>query len=345
MLENKKKSRKFLEFPCIKFTQGQHELVLFAVKAKTLWDIVKINTFEEDKEVGYQRVLSPARAQKIGKFIDAGNVLPNSLLISFDGAELKQNGKVLRVPNNPSAGWVIDGQHRLAGAFKATVPLFVPVVAFVGLKLVDQINCFVTINREQRGVPSSLYYELLKQLPNTKSEAEIVQERAADLATLLKNDEESPLHGRIVIQIAPKKGELSLTNFVRKVAPLLKRGARLATFADEEKAGILNNYFKAFAQVFPKEYDKLDSIFFKTLGFGAIINVLPTFIDLTLQIQKAFRVSDAVTVLKGIEDFNFSGWHERGTGNAAELQAAEDLRVELLSSVTATDTSGGIKLK
>ncbi len=64
----------------------------------------------------------------------------------------------------------------------------------MNLNIDEQINCFVTINREQKGVPSSLYYELLKHLPGSRSEAELAKERAADMATELKIDETSPFY-------------------------------------------------------------------------------------------------------------------------------------------------------
>lgn len=337
---------KHVEFPCMTFKQGSHMLVLFVCDGKRLWDLVQINKREEDKDKGYQRALSPARAEKIGKFVDAGNVLPLSVLVSFDDDTRIVKGKsAISIPNRPDAGWVIDGQHRLAGVHRSKKGLPIPVVAFIGLSLQDQISAFITINREQVGVPSSLYYELLKHLPGAKNEADLIKERAADLATALKLDEASPFYSRIVVTISPKRGEMSLTNFVRKVAPLLRRETgRLATFDDDERKGILNNYYSALKQVYPKEYNRADTIFFKTLGFGALINVLPNFLDMALQQYKGFRVADAISLFKKIDYFDFAAWHQRGTGSAAEIQAGEDLRVELRRAFEGPEKAGAIRL-
>ncbi len=333
------------EFPCISFEQGKFMLAMFNCSGKALWDIVKINRKEEDKEEGYQRTLSPARADKIATFIDKGNPIPASLLVSFDKGVLRNNGTKLVVPRKVDSGWVIDGQHRLEGAYRSENDITFPIMAFVGLSEAEQINQFVTINREHKGVPSSLYYDLLKHLPGGKNEAELIKERSADLATMVKNDEESPFHQRIVVTTAPKKGELSLTNWVRKIAPLLKHGqGRLAVFSDEAKIGVLNNYYLGLAQVFSDEYRKADSIFFKTLGFGALINTLPTFIDLTLQHQSGFRVVDVIRMFKRIADFDFAAWHQAGSGNQAESLAGDDLRQRLLDSLGESDTAG-IRLK
>jgi hypothetical protein len=66
--------------------------------------------------------------------------------------------ELVRIPNRPDAGWVIDGQHRLAGGHRAKLDMEIPVVAIVNLPLEGQINCFVTINKEQKVVKLSLYH-------------------------------------------------------------------------------------------------------------------------------------------------------------------------------------------
>ena len=191
----------------------------------------------------------------------------------------------------------------------------------------------MTINKEQKGVPSSLYLELLSQLPGSRNETEIAKERCVDLAHMLKQDEESPFYNRIVSTVAPKQGELSLTNFVRKVHPLLRKNAgRLTIYNDEERAGILSNYYRALQNVFPAEFRSADSIFFKTLGFGALISALPAFLDLA---HGKFQVSHVAKLWKRLDYIDFSQWNQRGSGSAAENLAAEDLRTELLASTTA----------
>src|SRR5689334_8295501 len=79
------------DFPCISFGQAEKTLAVFAIGAKLLWDLVEINKREEDKDIGYQRALSVARAEAIARFINRGNVLPSSILITFDHAELRND--------------------------------------------------------------------------------------------------------------------------------------------------------------------------------------------------------------------------------------------------------------
>lgn len=324
-------------FPCAKLQQGKHSMYLFAVDAKTLWSLVQIDRRQEDKDKGYQRALSESRVNKIAKFLDAGNAIPGAVLISFDKGQASENGSCLTVQNESDAGWVIDGQHRLAGAHKAEVNVEIPVVALVGLNLTEQIDFFVTINREQKGVPASLYYDLLKHLPKTKTDAEAVQERAADLANKLRKNSESPFHQRIVVTTSPKQGNLSLTNVVRKLAPLLKRDGRLAQFNDDVRAAILNNLYRALDQTFSKEYQRPDSVFFRTIGFGALMNALPVIIDTTIRLagKMDFRVASIKSTLHLLGTFDFNGWREMGTGTAAEKQASDDLKERITEEADA----------
>ncbi len=326
-------NKRNIDFPSVEFKQGKHTVYFFSAKAKELWNIVSINRRVEDKDEGYQRSLSQSRVNSISRYVDAGNALPQSILISFDEGEpiKKANKTFLRIKNIKDAGWVIDGQHRLVGSQKATTDVNLPVLAFVGLELQQQIQLFITINQEAKGVPASLYLDLLKNLPN-RNPQEVAKERAADIATELKKDEESPFYAKIVVTTAPRKGELSLINFVRKVTPLIQPGKGiLQVYTEIEQRGIISNYYKALKNIFPKEYSRLDSIFFQTLGFGGLINALPTFFSICYREYKGFTVEDATRIFKKIDYFDFSAWHSKGTGSSAEIEAGNDLATELNS--------------
>ena len=332
-------------FDCIPFNQGGRKLCVFACEARTLWGVTQVNQREEDGEDGYQRVVSDQRADKIAEFIDSGNYIPTSVLISFSHATLSADKKRITIQNRKDAGWVIDGQHRLVGASRADTNIVLPVVAFTDLEIEGQINCFVTINKEARGVSSSLYLELLKNLPGTRSANDDAKTRAVDLAHLLKADEESPFYGRIVSTTSPKNGELSLTNFVRKVHPLLKsNGGSLAPFNDEKRCKILNAYYRALQQVFADEFKSMaQCIFFKTIGFGVMMGVFPTVLQLTTHTSGGFRVAYVVKTLKTIDDYDFGEWRKM-TGSGAESVITDQLRNTLMDRVGGDGASMPIEL-
>lgn len=339
----KTSSVKNFKFPCLLVHQNKYEIVCFVAKARELWKFVKVNTRESDKDIGYQRALSPSRVEAVKKYIDNGNSIPNSILISLD-KDSGVTGDFIIIPNREDAGWVIDGQHRLAGAHNSKKDIEVVVLAFIGLPEDEQINQFVTINREAKGVPTSLYYDLLKHLPSNKSDSNLSKERAVDIAHSLAGNPTSPFHQRIVIE-SPKRGQLSLTNFVRKISPLVidKKG-KFHTYTLLEQQTIIDNYFQALSHAFPKAFSENDELFFRTLGFGVAINTLGTAFDLSLREYQGFRIEDAVKILKKIDYFNFSDWGNLGTGTAAEAQASNDFRTELVNAFNENADGGTLRL-
>jgi DGQHR domain-containing protein len=337
---------KKLSFDCLTVTQGATKLAIFSAPAKQLWSITTINKREPDKDIGYQRVLSSGRVDAIARYVTKGNSIPTSILVTFDDGKISADGRTLTVPNTAEAGWVIDGQHRLGGIRKAGVDLELSVVAFVGLPIKQQIEQFVRINREAKSVPASLYIDLLKYLPD-KSDADLAKERAADIATNLRKDDDSPFEGTIAMLGSPKSGEISLVNFARKIAPLVqKHKGKLQIYSLNAQTGIIKNYYKALAHVFPDTYKPKEgaSVFFKTLGFGALMTALPTVFDLCMKEHQGFRVEDLVKTLKKIDDFDFEDWDELGTGSEAEKAAGDNLINELLTRHQAGDTEHGMDL-
>jgi DGQHR domain-containing protein len=337
---------KSLSFQCLTVTQGPVKLAIFSARAKQLWDITTINKRDPDKDTGYQRVLSSGRVDAIARYVARGNSIPTSILVTFDKGKLSSDGQRLSVPNIPEAGWIIDGQHRLAGIHKSGVDLELSVVAFIGLPIKQQIEQFVRINREAKNVPTSLYIDLLKHLPD-KSDADLAKERAADIADSLRKEEDSPFCGKIAMIGNPKSGEISLVNFARKIAPLAqKHKGKLQIYSLPSQIGIIKNYYKALAHVFPDVYSPKDgvSVFFKTLGFGALMTALPTVFDLCMREHKGFRVEDLIKTLKKIDDFNFEDWDELGTGSEAEKTAGDALVFELLERHQAGDAQRGMDL-
>lgn len=336
---------KTLKIPAIKITQGKYELYGFAIGAKKLWKLTQINRKELDKEAGYQRALSDARRKTIAEYIDAGNTIPNAILVVFDDKDVKFDAKAnqLILPDKKNIGWVIDGQHRLAGAEKAKTDIDIFVLAFLNLELAEQVRQFVVVNREAKGVPTSLYIDLLKSLPDEKTEAERAKERANDINTALRRDPDSIFYNRIVFG-APKKGQMSLTNFVRKIAPFVSVKGKFNLYSLDEQRGIIHNYFKALENIFPAEFSENKMSFFNTLNFGAIINVLPTVFDLAQKHYLGFRVEDAGKVLKTIDDFEFADWAQYGTGSSAEILAGADFTSRLLSRMEDKGKPGSLRL-
>jgi hypothetical protein len=199
----------------------------------------------------------------------------------------------------------------------------------------------VTINREAKNVPTSLYLDLLHNLPD-KNPADAAKERATDIATQLRRDEDSPFFERIAVTTGPKLGQISLVNFVRKIAPHVTRDKGiLGAYTEREQVAVISNYYSGIAQVFNAQFKDKDGIFFKTVGFGAMWNTFQNVFSVTLKNHSGFTVKDVVATLKQVQDFDFSTWAQYGTGNQAEINAGEDFRTTLFAAFNTTEGSAG----
>ena len=336
-----------LVIPAVKLKQGSTELYLFTLSASKLWDLVSINRRSEDEDRGYQRVLSNSRVAAVSEHIVEGRTIPTSVVIALDNATFDANHGTLTIPKGKDVGWVIDGQHRIAGAHEASdrIDIDLPVVALVNVPLEYQVEQFITINREAKGVPTSLVYDLLSRLPGSKSTTEIAQERSADIANALRKDKDSVFYNRIVVMNSPKKGQISITNFVRKLVPLVhpERGL-LKTNSLEEQTLIFENYFAAIREIYKDQWDSNENIFMRTLGFGAMMNVFDDIFSITVAEKGGFSKADVKSVLSGVKNFNFDQWSAYGSGSKAEMGAAKDFRTDFNRS-RSTKSGSGLRLK
>jgi DGQHR domain-containing protein len=145
--------------------QSTFSFFLFVMSASMLWRLTQINKRSEDKDEGYQRALSNARVRNIAKYIQQGGMLAGSVVVSLDEGTYDKGKQQLKLPNKDNIGWIIDGQHRLAGAYEASKKkendLSLPVIAFLNLSIERQVELFITINKEARGVPAELPRALL----------------------------------------------------------------------------------------------------------------------------------------------------------------------------------------
>jgi DGQHR domain-containing protein len=334
-------------FPAILIKQGSTTLYSFSAKASELWDFVSINRREEDKDTGYQRVLANSRVRAVADYISDGNVIPGSIILAIDKGKFDESSGRLRIPAGKDVAWVIDGQHRLAGAHLASkdgTQIELNVIALLGLDKQAQIEQFVTINREGKNVPTSLYLDLLKHLPKIKTPAEVANERATDIATELRRAKNSIFYGRIVVTTSPARGQVSIVNFVRKVAPYVNpEKGLLNRFTLPQQINIFENYFRGIRESYPEEWSKPESIFFKTVGFGALMNVFEeVFKECTMQ-GEGFRVTDVTEVLKPLSGFDFGQWSSKGSGNKAEIEAAKDFQVDFERSIESRRVKGATK--
>lgn len=337
-------------YKATKFTQGNHNLYIFTARAKDIWGFSSINQKDDNKDEGYQRALSESRAEDIKKYIEDNNTIAPAIILSLDKdkARFIDETDQIEIDDYENSAWVIDGQHRLRGASLADsdeLNVNLPVVAYIGLELKEQIQQFITINKEAKGVPTSLYYDLLTSLPPKSKPGDRAKEIAADIANVLRKNVDSIFYDKIVVVTSPKKGQMSLNNFVRKLYPLiLENKGPFSMYTQTEVTMILENYFRALKSVYPDEFSLNKERFFGTLGFGAVMNALTPIFLMTIKEKNGFRFQDIESMLSKTSNFQFSDWDNMGTGSAAEKQAGRDFETHFRNLMESQESSSTIRL-
>lgn len=268
-------AKRRISFPAVKVDAGSNSFYVAVMSGKKLYSISEVSRAHEDPEAGYQRHLSESRAKKIAHYIDNGNLIPGSIVMSAQkSAGFKYADKTKKVSfyDEPGDFFVIDGQHRLYGAHLAKEdPKFI-VTIFDDLELQGEVQYFLDVNSTQRGVPKTLQLEILKFSEPEESQEQI----RINLFKELNENPESPLCGKM----SPTKsvvGKLTHVPFQKAVDPLFKMSV-FNQASTGQKAKLLMNFLNAVEDALSdigKEDRLTNTAFFRALflAFREVLNI------------------------------------------------------------------------
>lgn len=332
---------------CLKFSQNGINMFIFFSTVKHIYEKFDVSRRIEDKEKGYQRSFSASRIKEISRYISRQKgILPNSILVNIDIESAAYDSKTKEICFKKSLktyGWIIDGQHRVKGAYEGDPDFVLPVVATYGLDLKEQAKLFIKINKTQRGVATSLYLDLLDItdgiIEDYDDDAVPGNRKAVEIAKRLNAEEDSPLYD--LIRMTGDKGRgISLSEFVSQSQTYLTPGkGELAEFGFEQQYMIFKMYFKAIKAVFYEQWIDEKSLILKTVGFGGLMNAFSCIFNTVIRLERKFDTSSCTKVLKKIEGFKFDTATLPGGGVKAQMLAGEKLREKLKKQIKTDNNS------
>lgn len=331
-------------FKAQKVQQNDWVFYVFVMKSDLLNKIAYVSSRYKDKIEGYQRNLSEKRAEEIQDYIfKLKGVIPNNIILNFN-IELNYNEKnhTISFDINDNIAWVIDGQHRLYGLALSKKPIDVVVVAFEKLDISDQAKIFKIINSTQKGVNASLIYDLIDLV----KDANYIEARAHELVKKLNEDIESPWYTQIKM-LGTGPGLISQSAFIGNLKPLLdeNRGTTLTIYSEEQQFKILKNYFNAIKATFPDNWGNPKSLLTKTVGFYALMELLPTILHLCLTNNSDFTTNAIIKTLQPIKNYDFSsGGVLKGVSGKHGVQRIVTELNKLLASHRKTSSTSTIRL-
>lgn len=263
-----------ITLPCLRITQseGRH-IYSFAVDGKDIQKFASISRIARSTKgdlEGYQRPEIMSHIDDIRNYLELPHaVLPNALIIAFNEklhfkptVESKGATSVgeIRIPlgGDSKAGWVVDGQQRLAALRQMTKrSITVPVTAIESDGVGDEREQFVLINNT-RPLPKSLVYELLPSLGESVPPKYRRRQAAYHVLELLATDPDSPFYQRIktTTAIHYPGANIKDVSVLRMIENSVDNGI-LARYPQTPKpqARVLLQYWTAVKEVFPEAWE------------------------------------------------------------------------------------------
>jgi len=230
LFKNQLISKDRIEVPAVEGFMGNEKYYMFSLEPHLLLKmgfVLHRTKANESEMPTYQRLLVPSRLKGITKFINSGGYFPNSIIVNFTKekhkVEFQSSGKVggsrsragiLKIPNAYAIAYIIDGQHRLYGYANSEYKKSntIPVVAFVNLTSVKQLEIFMDINQNQKAVSPSLRLTLEEDLYwGSEIAASRLKALKSSIVKGLGSNPSSPLNG--LISIGEDHSELTFKPF------------------------------------------------------------------------------------------------------------------------------------
>ena len=327
--------------PATDISTDEINAYLCALNADKIFSVAEVIRRKEDRQKGFQRNLSQVRVRQIAAYLSSPrHMFANNIIIAFDRELSFNNGKLILPTDEDKRGWVVDGQHRLAGIQQAKWKHKLAVVILSAITIEEMASLFRTINSTQKGVPTSLLYDLL----GLTKDGEFEEIRGHELAVKLNEEPESPLH-RGIDMLGSGPNRISQTRIVNSLKPLITETGLLRGYSIEDQFGILKNYFSAInARVGEETFRSPEHIFLTALGFASLVHLLPKVFTDTLARDNDFRVDSIYQTVAGIEDYDFSRMSHKGLGGDAGANKVSKNIAQLLRTRQEDSDSPSIRL-
>jgi len=274
----------------------------------------------QDPEMGFQRVVREDRARQIAlSVLDQKRTFPNAIVLATDDEIQDKNGVLVIMPETRFL--VVDGQHRLwAQKFSEYEANFACLI-HTGLSEVEMANLFLEINDNQRRVPSSLRWDLVRLV---RPEDDPFGVAAVEIIYLLATEEDSPLFQRI--DLTGEQSEIQLKQ--GSLAPEIKRFLSKSKILDEQpfdvQYDLVFQYSIAIMVIDGDQWGETDSAFYKARVLRALIRLLFDIITLEEFPISDFTYKDFLPYLKRIKKESLDLEEIRSKQGSAGIKAIYD---------------------
>lgn len=283
----------------------------------------------KDLEEGWQRVVDKDRTKEIAaRVLAQGRTFPNAVILGTDNDKIKVEGSEIVLPEDVKF-LVIDGQHRIYAQRWSQFEASYACVLHVGISEVDMARLFIEINNNQKRVPASLRWDLVRLIRPKDDEHGI---RASEiLYELVTQKKGNPLFQRVDLTgenpaLALKQASLApeIKSLVsNKKSPLYEQG--------ELQMKVLEHYFSAIKEVDPDGWKSSEGALAKARIIRALLQLLPEIMEEDGMTAETTTVGGFYKRLKKIKLTSLTTERVRHSqGNAGIVAIREEIKGQIL---------------
>jgi DGQHR domain-containing protein len=275
-----------------------------------------------DPKRGFQRQVSEKRARQIAaNVLDQGRTFPNAIVLATNSTSFKV-GRGFLTLSSRIRFLVVDGQHRLwAQGFSENEAGYCCLIHF-GLSEEQMAELFIEINDNQKRVPSSLRWDLVRLV---KPDDDPHGVRATELVFELASRRRSPLFQRIDLTGEQKEISLKQGSLAPDIKLLVsKRDSPLHDEGFDVQFETLSAYFAAIRNRDADGWDDTTSPLYKPRVLRSLLRLLPDLIARSKKDLQNITASDFARWLSRIRLDTLDPVEIRGQQGAAGIKAIYD---------------------
>ncbi len=232
-----------------------------------------------DPERGFQRIVKEARAKEIAhSVLDMGRTFPNSITLATKDKTFKLRDGRLQLPARTKF-LVVDGQHRLWAQNYSEVEGTYPCILHMSRTEEEMAELFLEINDNQKRVPSSLRWDLIRLVRNDDP----VMVATSEMVYALTLRADSPFYGG-GLDLTGEKKEFTIKqgSLAPEIKTLLSKYQKRYKEIDFDVVlDLLIRYFTAIRSIDPAGWETATGKFFKARVLRALLRVLADLVSKT----------------------------------------------------------------
>jgi DGQHR domain-containing protein len=275
----------------------------------------------DDPDKGFQRVVKEDRAREIAlAVLEQQRTFPSSIVLATDKADFQIDKCEIAIPVRIKF-LIVDGQHRLWAQKYSNFEAVFSCVVHVGLSEIEMARLFLEINDNQKRVPSSLRWDLVRLV---RPEDDPYGIAAVEMIYLLATEKESPLFQRIDLTGEQSEIQLKQGSLAPDIKGLVSKRSPLHDLAFEEQYNLTLYYITAIRDLDPDNWGKQESLFYGARVLRALLRLFPDIIRHTKKPLTKLNYQDFMPYLRKIDERSLGTEEIRAAQGSAGIKAIYD---------------------